>query len=361
MKLLDTSNTWTQRAVVFGAAAWGATLAASLGGAFPLALIEQLFLLGPLVVVPLGLDLAARHAGRGWPRILLAFAQRLQPGAAALAVASFYVTEGEGAAWLCAPWMLVTGLAGLAGLPFLKRIFTNPNVAGFEAGLLYLPVGGIWLLITRMGYRPLGLEEPIILLTAVHFHFSGFAASVYSACAGHALEAADRLRRRIFAPANIGVLGGTFLVAIGFLLSPQVKFAAILLYGVSLFTVAILVSTLVPDIESRLARMMLLVSSGALCFGTLLAAVYGLGEAQGALIITVPRMAETHGIINALGFVVCGLLGWRAATAADAKPASTPIARYFSIFTRSHEPHAGLHRSLSLAAQLEVARTGRRD
>ena len=32
----------------------------------------------------------------------------------------------------------------------------------------------------------------------------------------------------------------------------------------------------------------------------------------GALVwVSIPQMARTHGVVNALGLSVCGLLGWR--------------------------------------------------
>jgi hypothetical protein len=320
MRAAGISRTWSAGVTVFGALVWVLTLALSATGAYRLELMEQLFLLAPLLVVPIGLELAAGAVETGWQRRLLWAARRMQPVAAALVVAAFYMPAGDVAAWLCAPWMLVTALSGAAGAPFVKRLFTDPRMAGFEAGLTYLPVGGVWLLITRLGLTPMGLEEPIILLTAVHFHFSGFAAAVYTACLGRALTGAGIGRQTVFHAANIGVIGGTFLVATGFLVGPEVKFAAISLYGASLLTVGVLVATVVSDMDSRLVRGLLFVSYGALGFGALLAVVYGLGEVQGELIITVPRMAEIHGTINALGFVVCGLLGWRWAARIESEP-----------------------------------------
>ena len=88
-----------------------------------------------------------------------------------------------------------------------------------EAGLLYLSVGGIWLVLFRLGETPLALGEPIILLTAVHFHYAGFAASVLAGATGRALPSAGGLFRIV----ALGVTGGTFLVAVGFLLSPAFK------------------------------------------------------------------------------------------------------------------------------------------
>lgn len=40
-----------------------------------------------------------------------------------------------------------------------------------------------------------------------------------------------------------------------------------------------------------------------------LAAVYGVGELSGARFIGIPRMVILHGLLNAAGFTLCGLIG----------------------------------------------------
>ena len=90
----------------------------------------------------------------------------IQPLGAALAIASFLLPTGEIAGLAAAGWLVVTVLLSSSGLRVVRHIFTRPEVACMEAGLLYLPVGGIWLVLSRLGETPLALGEPIILLTA---------------------------------------------------------------------------------------------------------------------------------------------------------------------------------------------------
>ena len=61
--------------------------------------------------------------------------------------------------------------------------------------------------------------------------------------------------------------------------------------------------------RSRLARFLVLVSAGSLLTAMLLAGVYGIGELAGQGFIAIPRMVVSHGMLNALGFTLCGLLG----------------------------------------------------
>ena len=175
-----------------------------------------------------------------------------------------------------------------------------------EAGLLYLPVGGVWLVLSRLGETPLALGEPIILLTAVHFHYAGFAACVLAGATGRALPSAGGLFRLV----ALGVMGGTFLVAVGFLVSPAFKVAAIVLFVASLLALTVFSGIAVRQIPRRAARALVGISMASLVVGTLLAAAYGIGEFTGDLPIDIPQMARWHGPLNGVGFTVCGLLGW---------------------------------------------------
>jgi hypothetical protein len=42
----------------------------------------------------------------------------------------------------------------------------------------------------------------------------------------------------------------------------------------------------------------------------ILATVYAYSIVRQVLVIDIPHMAVTHGVINAFGFALCGLLGW---------------------------------------------------
>jgi hypothetical protein len=55
-----------------------------------------------------------------------------------------------------------------------------------------------------------------------------------------------------------------------------------------------------------------LLSIGALCScaAMVLACLYSYSLATQTLILTIPRMAMTHGLLNAFGFVTCSLFVW---------------------------------------------------
>jgi hypothetical protein len=41
-----------------------------------------------------------------------------------------------------------------------------------------------------------------------------------------------------------------------------------------------------------------------------LSASYAVADYAGSEVLTIPQMARTHGILNAVGFCLAGLLGW---------------------------------------------------
>ena len=45
----------------------------------------------------------------------------------------------------------------------------------------------------------------------------------------------------------------------------------------------------------------------------ILAVVWAIGEYPLEAFVNIRQMAEFHGVLNAVGFVVCGLLGWSVA------------------------------------------------
>ena len=148
-----------------------------------------------------------------------------------------------------------------------------------------------------------------MLLTAVHFHFSGFALAVIVGATGRALRAGSTAAR-IFRFVAIGLIGGAFLIAIGFLTSPLVKVAAIALFAGNLSLLSMFLLANLSTIRGRLARLLLAVAASSLAVGMALALLYGVGEYMGQLFVSIPRMAKLHGPLNAIGFTLCALVGW---------------------------------------------------
>ena len=278
-------RTWLRRSAMAGAVAWGLVAAAA-----PIGLIEKLFLLAPLVAVPLAFALLEPAP---WMSGLL------QPVAAAAATASFFVPPGYVAAGLAAPWAILTGVAALEGL-MRVRTYAFEEIAT-TLSLLLLPVGGGWLMASRAGVAPLGFGEPIALLTAVHFHFTAFLAPTLAVLAGPG---------RLFTASALGILGGTPLLAVGFVFSPALKLAAVFLLVAALAGVAVLQLRALPRLKRRMSKVLLALSSAAVLAGMAVAGLYEIGFFTGRGWLSIPEVARVHGPLNGLGFAVAGLMAW---------------------------------------------------
>jgi hypothetical protein len=296
--------------VVPGIATWTGIAAGSATLLFPMDTIEILLLLAPLVTVPLGLRLLEQILPTKSQSPLLRFGT--VPGSAAglLVLLSFFVSAGQIAALLCVPWLLYAAFIAFVGVLRGIRIggCRVENLC-FLTAQLYLPVGAGWLVLSRYGATPMGFAEPIILLTAVHFHFAGFAAPILAGVTARRL-AGKSVRSSVARVAAIGITIAPALIAAGFVFSKHLQVLAVFLSAASLAMLSMCMYTLLPEIRRVFARLLLLVSATSILLGMALAAVYAVGEFQGELFVSIPRMAAIHGAANALGFSLSGLLGW---------------------------------------------------
>ena len=180
-------------------------------------------------------------------------------------------------------------------------------------GRIDLAVGGAWLVASRWGWRPMGIQEPIGLLTAVHFHFAGFATAMIAGATLRFAEARfagrDGLLRWLRGVVVL-VLGMPFLVAAGFVISPGLKMAAAMVFSASVAGLAGFVWMCAGRVEDGTARGFLRASAGAVFVGMALSGTYAVADFVKSELLPIPRMASTHGVLNALGFCLLGLLGW---------------------------------------------------
>lgn len=295
---------FSHRSAILGGLAWAILSAGAATGLLRLGVIEILFLLAPLVIVPLALPLAAGDKAG----VLLRIVSRLQPVAAGITVASFLLPTGRLAGALALPWFLVTGLVAFAGLARLRTAWRD-GLADLlvVAAMLFLPVGGFWLAGSRAGFAVGGFPEPIVLLTAVHFHYTAFAAPLLIAIAGHR---ATGFSRALFLLAGPGTVISTPLLAVGFVVSPALKVAAALALSVSVSLAAAVQIGVLMSLRGRAARGLLGISSLAVLAGMALAALYAVGEFTRDVWIAIPAMARTHGPLNGVGFALLGLIAW---------------------------------------------------
>jgi hypothetical protein len=291
---------------LFGAATWSGF--AVLAGVHRLhfGIIELLFLLAPLVIVPLGLELA--HSLDEKDIVPLATRRGIQVVATVAACVSMTIPPGRTAALLALIWFLQCAVLTYARVGhWHKYCPISSRIA--DLAFVDLLLGAAWLVVSRANWRPLGFQEPIILLTGVHFHYSGFAAALLASATLRSFEArgTDAWSVRLLLVAIVLL---PFAVAAGFVFSPLLRLASAVALSLGVTAMAVVWLRLSRDFESVHARFFLRLAACAVMAALSLSSVYAVGEYFAKGWITVPRMANTHGVLNSLGFVLLGLLAW---------------------------------------------------
>jgi hypothetical protein len=316
---------------MIGAIAWVLIALAARLGIARIGGIELMFLFAPLVIVPLGMQLGRQMGARGW---IMRAAQWTQPVGAATAVAAMCLAPGRTAGALALGWMLVCGLAAWSGAASLALAIRHELTDEMSAASrtvkvalavaqIDLAVGGAWLVASRLGLRPMGIQEPIGLLTAVHFHFAGFATATIAAATLCCVEGNEQRRemptqrktrwvghRQWLRGTVFAVVGLPFLVAAGFVISQAFRMVAAILFSISVAALAMFLRASLKSVKDATARALLQVASGAVFAGMVFAAAYAVAVFIGSDGLTIPQMVRTHGILNAVGFCLPGLLGW---------------------------------------------------
>ena len=320
LKRWSGDGTWARGCAGAGAAIWAAIAIAARVGVARIGAIELMFLFAPLVIVPLGLELgrvmtAASAASDNYGIEVLT--RLAQPFGAGFAVVALLLPPGRAAGLLACGWLAVCLLAGGCGVMDAVTSWSDAR-GGARATFLFslavlaahldLVVGGLWLVASRMGMRPLGIQEPIGLLTAVHFHFAGFATAMIAA-AMLRLSDGQVYERRLqwIVPFVIGM---PYVVAVGFVVSAALKMVAAAIFSLSVAALAVLLRSFGKRARQLEARVLLQVAAGAVFAGMVLSSVYAVMDFRGSDVLTIPQMARTHGILNAVGFCMTALLGW---------------------------------------------------
>jgi YndJ-like protein len=324
---------WNVASVIAGGIAWVTLALLRLTGGIGVNDLTLILLLALLVLVPLAIPLAALAPGDGETDIGAALAIVLQSMAALGGSLALLAGTGSILAALGAVvWFLFTALLGGVGLARLARLLQRRGLPLPElclaVALVYLPIGGAWFLLSRLGIRPLGFSATTVLLTAVHFHVITLAAILMTGLTGTALRATrGGMAQRLYSVAAAGMLVFPLLVALGITVTQLtgntiVESSSATLLALSLLLVTVLgLRYVLPATPALFARALLVIANLAVVATMLLAAAYALGRTTGAWTITIDQMVTSHGWLNALAFGVCGVLGWRLRAARDAQTA----------------------------------------
>jgi len=289
---------------VFGAVAW---LTLTVAG--ELDAIERALALAPLVLVPLALRTAVSGAFQEPADRFVTTAIWLQPVGALLFVVSLVdPSPAPLAAALAAPWFAVTGLLGLAALARTRRRGSLAlSETAIDAGFAYVSVGTVALLLAHLDLT-FWFDRVIIRLTAVHFHYAGFVLPVTAGLTGRHLGDRSRGFRTVVGT----ILVGPALIAVGIAFSPLVEVVAVSVFTVAVAAFGVTVVRRVAPTCPRPQGVLLGISAVALPVSMALALGYGISTFTGhSLGLTISTMVALHGSLNAFGFGLCAMVGWR--------------------------------------------------
>jgi YndJ-like protein len=256
-----------------------------------------------LLIVPLGLTLlpgrltlTRRSLRTTGPRWWFFFAV---PG-----VISLWLPRGAVSIILASVYLAGTlVLIALAGRDFLRHKRLRPREIALYTALVTPSIAALALVAERSSYALFGFSPTVLALTVAHFHFAGFAAALIAfLVAGPHTTTGDA--------AAISVPLGTGMVLLGFFLGDPVELAgaAVLTAGMWLVGWSLWRRARQAD---RTTAVLLTVSAAVLVATMLLALSWALGHVVATPYLPLEWMVATHGLANAVGFALCGLLAWR--------------------------------------------------
>jgi YndJ-like protein len=263
----------------------------------------------PAFAILFCIPLALRALGPGdsTGRLLIAS----YPIAAAAGLLAIALPSGIVSAAVAMVWLAFTLLSALHGLTRALGARRRIEELSIAVGFMYLAVGGVWFVLWRSGVSVMDFGEHVPLLTAIHFHYAGFASPILAGFVGRELHAANSRLWPIYVGAASLVIVGPALVALGIagVRTIEAPGAAVLAAGTA--TVAfIALAVVLRRVRGVPARALLAVSSAAAIVAMTLAMLYAAGNPLGISAIVLEDMVRWHGSFNALGYVFCGLLAW---------------------------------------------------
>jgi hypothetical protein len=278
-----------------GSAVWIAAMAL-----LPAPLAARILLLAPLVIVPRLIPLLPprRWVARfgGWTSVLAALPLLI----------AFSLPTGPLAAAFAMPWLALafvgTVAAILDGLSQLPSILHPANlpVLGIDVALGFWGVAATFAMVERLGVDT-GFSPVIVLLTATHFHFAGFALL--------GLASLLASSRRWLHASVLGLIIGIPLTALGFVLgSDPIDAVGAFIVGLSGIGVAVALTAGRP---SELSAWLSRAAGVALLVGMPMGIAWSIAILTGQSFLDLDAMIRTHGVLNAMA-VLLGVASYRA-------------------------------------------------
>ncbi len=277
-------------------------------------LVHLIVLLAVVVLVPIGLGLLDRAGALTHNYQIKALLQKFVAPSALLSIIAIAIPQGPLAGILEIPWLLTTGIIALSGLLYLKKEgFKNNVVLCFGIAQLYILVGGCWLVADRFDLNILNFSKAIIVLTGMHFHYTGFTTTLIAALVGNTLienGTYSGLNKTLFLFVTLGVTVATPIIAIGITAVPLLEVSGAYFLVFCLLVMSVLILKTVKNYFQPTSKKLIIIAASSLFFTMFMTVLYANSEFTEANTIRIPLMIFTHGIVNSVGFALCGILAF---------------------------------------------------
>ncbi|MDG5786188.1 YndJ family protein [Evansella sp. AB-P1] len=278
---------------------------------FPIELIEAMLSFSFFVLVPIVLTLTFERSAEGFIFTLYRVLQFLYYPSALLATIGLFISPGFISGLFSLIWLIYTIILGGYGLGrLLYRGGVPHEELVIDAAFIFLVLGGGWLVLHQFGVEGLPFSSVIVLLTAIHFHYSSFIVLIFTGMLGRFIVQ-NNLSIRGYSFIIYGMIAGPLLVAAGITIGGVLEFISVVVYVILLYwlggiTIWIMLSSSVKSWGNYCIAFssMCLLGTMALSF------LYSYGITFGPFLLTIPDMVLFHGVGNAFFYAFIGVLGW---------------------------------------------------
>ncbi|MEC1542654.1 YndJ family protein [Bacillus subtilis] len=187
-------------------------------------------------------------------------------------------------------------------------------------GLIYLAGGGFWFFAYAAHLQIMQFGPLIILLTAVHFHYSAFLIPIFNGLLGRTI----RKHRMLYSWITWVILLSPLLIALGITYSKTLDVIAVSIYMAAIYLHAFLVFTAAFRTKTGF---LIRLSSAVLMITIAFSMIYSFGVFRQEVTLTINQMIWIHGFVNAFGVILPALIGWRIE---DPKPFDADSVKTFS-------------------------------
>ncbi|MEG7333917.1 YndJ family protein [Bacillus sp. 0102A] len=240
------------------------------------------------------------------------------PAAAFFAVLALVTDIG----WFALIWWIYTVFMALYALLRLRDTKIHRiEETSVLFGLIYLAGGGFWFFAYAAHLQIMQFGPLIILLTAVHFHYSAFLIPIFNGLLGRIA----RNNRMLYSWITWVILFSPILIAVGITYSKTLDVIAVGIYMTALYLHAYLVFT--TAFRSKTGKILIRLSSAVLMLTITFSMIYSFGVFRQEVTLSINQMIWIHGFINAFAVILPALIGWRIE---DPKPFDADSVKIFS-------------------------------